>query len=78
MTRITDRYKLGALVAVQWNPQLAHQFPDIDHNGCYQSMRQNALGKWVPFEPALCHDWHCPNCGKPCGSMGHTACEAQQ
>lgn len=73
---IGDRYELGPIIAVQWNPQLAQQFPNIDHNGCLQSMKMNSLGKWVSFDPPLCHGWHCPNCGQPCGSNGHRRCRA--
>ena len=74
---IGGRYRIigDGPVAVQWNSTLADQFPDATHHGCLQSHRWNTvLNQWVPFEPPLCHGWHCPHCGQPCGSNGHPHC----
>lgn len=64
------RYELGELVAVQWSEEMRARFPYADHSGCYQSLRRTD-GGWVPFSPALCHDWHCPRCGAPTNGYGH-------
>lgn len=67
---LAGQYQLGDMVAVQWNPDLADRFPDADHRGCRQSMREvNGLLK--PFYPALCHGYHCPRCGAPTNMYGH-------
>jgi hypothetical protein len=51
---------------VQWSSQMAERFPEVSHDGCRQSMRPvPETGLWRPFSPPLCHDWHCPTCGKP-------------
>ena len=72
-----DRYELQALIAVQWNPALAAQFPDTGHTGCRQEMWANhATGTWMPFVPPRCVDWHCPECGRPCNLMGSHDCGA--
>ena len=72
---LNERYELGPVVAVQWNNELADRFPNADHTGCRQSLRHiTELGVWEPFTPALCHDYHCPNCGNPCNYTGHRQC----
>lgn len=69
------RYKLGAILAVQWNTELAQQFPHIDHTRCRQQMwADERSGRWQPFDPAECVDYHCPHCGQPCNSLGHHNC----
>ena len=74
---IGGRWLLSNVVAVQWSDALAAEFPDADHAGCYQSHKWvPELGRFEPFVPALCHDWHCPRCGRACNSMGHHECEA--
>ena len=68
-------YRLGLVVAVQWCDDMAAQFPDADHNGCRQSMRP-VHDRWQPFDPPLCHGYHCPHCGTATGQYGHRGCGA--
>lgn len=71
-----DDYELQEIIAVQWNNQLAQRFPNTSHHDCRQSMIFNHIkDKWEPFNPPLCHDWHCQLCGKPCNVMGHHQCD---
>lgn len=78
MSRLGDRYELGDVVAVEWNTFLRAQFPHADHTRCRQEMfADHDTGRWVPFHPPRCVDWHCPRCGKPCNGFGHHTCEAQ-
>jgi hypothetical protein len=65
--------KLGPVVAVQWCDDMAARFPDADHHGCRQSMRPVGA-RWMPFDPPLCHGYHCPHCGAPTGQYGHRRC----
>lgn len=69
-----DDYQLADLVAVQWCPELAAQFPDADHAGCRVRHVINANGTWQPAEPVDCQGWHCPNCGAATNLMGHHTC----
>ena len=74
-----DRWLLGDVVAAQWCPELEAQFPDADHNGCLQSMRwAPELGRWLALDPPVCHGYHCPRCGQPCGITGHSDCRKEQ
>jgi hypothetical protein len=67
-----DRFILGDVVAVGWNPELAAKFPDADHWGCTQLMRQADSGiGWMPFDPPQCRGYHCPKCGVATNMMGH-------
>lgn len=68
-----DRYRLEELVAVQWNPVLADQFPNADHRGCRQEMWHDG-SSWHAYTPARCVGYHCPYCGGACGSYGHHGC----
>lgn len=71
-------YELGAVVAVQWNPFIAEQFPDADHTSCRQSLKFiEQTGRWIPLNPPLCHDYHCPVCGNACNFMGHHNCQTK-
>lgn len=73
-----DRYLVDPTpVAVQWNDALAQQFPNADHHGCRQSMRDEG-DRFVPFDPPLCHGYHCPHCGNACGMYGHNNCQENQ
>jgi len=68
-------YTLEELVAVQWNPELAEQFPDASHVGCRQ-ITERRDGRWQPSIPPRCLGWHCPRCGEGTGSFGHNDCPA--
>lgn len=78
-----DRYRLGELLAVQWNDDMAQRFPNADHHGCRQLMRQGPLIQgpfeepyrdWVPFDPPRCSGYHCNRCGAPTNMFGHHDC----
>ena len=66
-------YQLGDLLAVGWNDDMAARFPNADHNGCRQEMRQ-LLDRWAPYVPARCVGHHCNRCGAPTNSYGHHSC----
>jgi len=66
-------YRLLDTVAVEWNDMMAVVFPDADHTGCRQEMWHNGQ-YWETYTPARCVGYHCPKCGGPCGSYGHTKC----
>jgi hypothetical protein len=68
-----ENYKLGDVIAVQWNPELAELFPNADHTGCRQEMRHDGTS-WFPYNPVRCFGWHCNRCGKPTNIMGHHDC----
>lgn len=70
---LAGRYLIGPPVAVEWNAQLAQQFPGADHHGCRQELWHDGQ-IWRRHEPPRCHGYHCPNCGAPCGSNGHRNC----
>ena len=74
---MNERYELLDVIAIQWNPQLAEQFPDADHFNCRQQM-QPVNDRWVPFTPAKCVGYHCHLCGSPCNVMGHHNCERKE
>jgi len=63
-------YWLQELVAVEWNPKLAYQFPNADHHGCRQEMFHDG-NQWVSYNPVKCVGWHCPFCGEPTNIYGH-------
>lgn len=65
-----ENYRFEELLAVQWNPELAAQFPNADHWQCRQEMMHDGE-KWVPYSPVRCIGWHCPRCGEPTNLMGH-------
>lgn len=67
-----DRYELGEVVAVQWNPALAAEFPDAKHTHCRQAMWHDS-DSWRPYNPPRCVGYHCPKCGAPVNSYGHHA-----
>lgn len=70
-----DNYELREIVAVQWNPVLAEQFPNAEHRNCRQAMRANHdTNMWEPYDPPRCVDYHCHKCGNPCNVMGHHTC----
>jgi hypothetical protein len=75
-----DRYQLGEIVAVGWNEDMAKRFPNADHRGCRQEMRQpppDSRGirrPWIAYDPPRCHGWHCNRCGAPTNSYGHHEC----
>lgn len=66
-------YRLEELIAVQWNPSLAAEFPDASHEGCRQVMERRDNG-WHPCVPTRCIGYHCPRCGEGTGSFGHNDC----
>jgi len=66
-------YQLGELLAVGWNPEMADRFPNADHCGCRQEMRQ-LVDRWVPHVPARCVGYHCNRCGAATNSYGHHSC----
>jgi hypothetical protein len=66
-------YQLGELLAVGWNPEMAVRFPNADHYGCRQEMRQLA-DRWAPHVPARCVGYHCNRCGAATNSYGHHSC----
>ena len=68
-----DRYRLGELLAVQWNDQMAQRFPAADHHGCRQKMRP-INDRWQPYSPVQCMGYHCNRCGAATNSYGHHAC----
>ena len=65
-----NRYKLGDVVAVQWNPELAEQFPNARHTGCRQQCWHDGE-QWREYHPARCMGYHCPKCGEPTNMMGN-------
>lgn len=69
-----DNYTLGELLAVQWNPELAKQFPNADHRACRQEMRWDESKGWQSYNPVRCIGWHCHRCGEPTNMMGHHKC----
>lgn len=64
------RYELKELVAVQWSPEMAAQFPSARHTHCRQEMRV-VDGRWEALSPPKCHDYHCPQCGEATNLYGH-------
>jgi len=68
-------YELLALVAVQWNSEMAEQFPDAEHHYCRQEMFHTGK-RWMGFTPAHCLGYHCPRCGAATNSYGHRDCGA--
>ena len=68
-----DRYQLGYVVAVSWNDDMARRFPNADHHGCRQEMRDMG-DRYTPFDPPRCHGYHCNRCGAATGSFGHNDC----
>lgn len=68
-----DRYQLGEILCIGWNPEMAARFPKADHTGCRQEMRQVG-GRWIPFNPVRCVGYHCNRCGAPTNSFGHHEC----
>lgn len=72
---IGGRYQIvGGPVAVQWNEELAKQFPKAEHYGCRILYHIDGSGHWRPLEPTACVGYHCPHCGEACGYTGHTEC----
>jgi hypothetical protein len=65
-----DNYWLQELVAVEWNPKLAYQFPNADHTNCRQELFHDG-NQWVSYNPVKCRGWHCPFCGEPTNIYGH-------
>ena len=70
---LAGRYKLGDVVAVEWNPALAEQFPVADHHGCRQELWHDG-DTWQRFDPVRCHGFHCNRCGAATNSYGHHNC----
>lgn len=70
-----EDYRLLRRLAVQWNPDLAARFPEVDHGACRQRFAI-VVGRWQPVSPIQCLDWHCPRCGAPTNCYGHHDCEA--
>lgn len=68
-----DRYRIGYVVAVEWNPDMAARFPNADHNGCRQELWHDGH-HWKRHQPAKCHGYHCNRCGAATGMYGHTNC----
>lgn len=67
-----DRYRLGEVLCVQWNPEMADRFPNADHRSCRQEMQANlATNRWEPFDPPRCMGYHCNRCGQPTNTFGH-------
>jgi hypothetical protein len=68
-----DRYQLGEVLAVAWNPEMAARFPRADHTGCRQEAYLDG-NQWKPYNPVRCSGWHCNRCGAPTNSYGHHDC----
>lgn len=69
-----DRYRLGELLAVQWNDEMAQRFPNADHHGCRQLMQLTEDKGWQPHSPVMCSGYHCNRCGVPTNMFGHHDC----
>lgn len=67
------KWQLRELVAVQWNPEMAQRFPNVEHTFCRQEFAQQG-GRWVPMDPPRCMGWHCNRCGAPTNAWGHHDC----
>lgn len=64
---------MAELLAVMWNDEMAHRFPNAEHHHCRQEMRPTENG-FEPFAPPRCMGWHCNRCGAATNSYGHHDC----
>jgi hypothetical protein len=70
---IENRYQIGELLAAQWNDEMAQRFPNAEHRGCRQEMRE-VIDRWQPYDPPRCRGYHCNRCGAQTNSFGHHNC----